>query len=289
MHKGNEGQTSALYIWNGISMFWGTSFNTDPHLHNTLQLVFNIDRPFKLKDSATDWTAYSNAIIKDGHMHQLDSCDSIQLFIYLDRDSHFAKELTDRHLSNVGISSLDHPDLSKLSTHFFKELLVKSDCIELFRGCQFILKTLLNKVESRELDARVAKAISYITDVANKQFKVGDVADHVCLSASRLRHLFKDQIGQPIQNFILWTRVVNSLNLVLKGKPIGQSALDTGFWDNSHMNRSYKELLGVPPGKVTAFEKKLKIVACDKANLHILRTEIADSWESNSIKKEIEI
>lgn len=289
MHNGNEGQTSALYVWNGVSMFWGTSFHTDPHLHNTLQLVFDIDRQFKLKDSTTDWKQYSNAIIKDGHMHQLDSCGSIQLFIYLDRDSHFAKELTDRYLLKTGVASLDHPDLSKLSTRFFKELLVKSDCGELFKGCQFILKTLLNTTESRELDDRIMKAIAFITSTTNKQFKVGVVADHVCLSESRLRHLFKEQIGQPIQNFILWTKVVDSLNLVLKGKPIGQTALDTGFWDNSHMNRSYRELLGVPPGKVKAFEKELKIVACAKGNLHVLRTEISESWESGTIKETIEI
>lgn len=289
MHSRNQGHTSALYVWNGLSMFWGTSFRTSPHLHNTLQLVFDIEKQFKLKDADNDWTSYSNAIIKDGHMHQLDSCGSIQLFIYLDKDSRFAKELNDRYLLNDGIAPLDHPNLSKLSARFFKELLVKGDCGELFKGCQFILKTLLDTDFPHELDDRIRKAIEYISSATDKQFKVGVVAEYVCLSESRLRHLFKAQIGQPIQNFILWMKVVDSLNLVLKGNPIGQAAVSAGFWDNSHMYRSYKELLGVAPGKVKTFEKELKIVACGKGNLHVLRTEISDSWESGTMKNIIEI
>ncbi|MEK6154004.1 helix-turn-helix domain-containing protein [Flavobacteriaceae bacterium 3-367] len=289
MHKGNEGDTSALYVWNGFSLFWGTSFRTDPHLHNTLQLVFDIDRCFKLKDATSDWTAYPAAIIRDGHLHQLDSCGSIQLFIYLDRDSHYAKELGNRYLSRSGIAGLHHPKLSCLSTKFFKELLVKSDCETLLKGCQFILQTLLDSPPPKALDDRIKRAIAYIGNAPDKQFKVKAIADHICLSESRLRHLFKEQIGQPIQNFVLWMKVVDSLNLVLKGRPIGQTALDTGFWDSSHMNRSYKELLGVAPGKIKAFEKELKIVACGRGNLHLLRTEITTSWDPNQIKKTIEI
>ena len=289
MNKGNEGDTSALYVWNGLSMFWGTSFHTDPHLHNTLQLVFDIDRQFKLKDIASDWTSYSAAIIKNGHMHQLDSCGSIQLFIYLDKDSRFAKELTDRYLLNVGIASFDDPVLSKLSTRFFKKLLVNNDCKRLLEGCQFILKTLLDDDSPKDLDDRIRQAIRYITSTPNKKFKVKAVAEHVCLSESRLRHIFKEQVGQPIQNFILWMKVVDSLGLVLKGNPIGRTAIETGFWDSAHMYRSYKELLGVAPGKIKTFEKELKIVTCTHGNLHVLRTEISNSLDAVEIKKTIEI
>ena len=70
MKKGNEGDTSALYVWNGISMFWGTSFHTDPHLHNTLQLVFDIEKRFKLRDDGMEWTEFSAAIIKDQPVSQ---------------------------------------------------------------------------------------------------------------------------------------------------------------------------------------------------------------------------
>ncbi|MCE7992981.1 MAG: helix-turn-helix transcriptional regulator [Roseivirga sp.] len=289
MKKGNEGDTSALYVWNGICMFWGTSFHTDPHLHNTLQLVFDIDKQFRLKDADTDWTAFSAAIIKDGHLHQLDSCGSIQLFIYLDKDSDYAKRLCEKYLSSRGIADLQQSDIRKLSTDFFKKLLVQSDCKVLMEGCQTIFNRLIGSREMSSVDERIAKAVAFISGAQHRQFKVADVAEHVCLSESRLRHLFKEQVGQPIQNFIMWMKVVDSLNMILQGKQLAQSAIDAGFWDGSHMNRSYKELIGLPPGQVKAFEKQLRIVSCRESGFYTLKTELHESLSSNKAKRTIEI
>jgi len=280
MNSGNNGKTSALYVWNGLSMFWGTSFHTDPHFHNTLQLVFDIEKQFKLKDEDHDWQSYASAIIKEGHIHQLESCNSIQLFIYLDKDSRFARELSKRYLKGVAIAPLDYPGISKLGTQYFKELLVETDCTKLFKGCRVILQALLNIEVSKILDERVKKAIEFITGATDKQMKVKAIA---------LSHLFKEEVGQPIQNFMLWMKVVDSLNLVLSGEPMRKAAINSGFWDNSHMHRSYKELLGVPPGKIKTFEKDLKIVACESGNLHTLRTEILDPQDTDIVNKIIEI
>ncbi len=289
MHKGNEGDTSALYVWNGICMFWGTSFHTDPHLHNTLQLVFDIDREFKLKDANTEWTSYKAAIIKDAHMHQLDSCGSIQLFIYLDKDSEYAVQLVNKFLEKEGIADLASTGIRNLSNDFFKKLLVSSDCHRLFNGCQTIFEHLIKLKVPQRIDERISKAVDFIVNAPSRQMKVSTIADHVCLSESRLRYLFKAQVGQPIQNFLLWMKVVDSLNLVLQGKQLSQSAIDAGFWDSAHMNRSYQELLGLAPGKVKAFEKELKIISCAQSNFYTLRTEIYKTLTSKTAEAIIDI
>lgn len=289
MKKGNEGDTSALYVWNGISLFWGTSFHTDPHLHNTLQLVFGIDKQFKLKDAQSEWRAFSAAIIRDRHLHQLDSCGSIQLFIYLDKDTDYVKKLTEKYLNNQDIASLDQSEIRNLSTGFFKKLLVQSDCKVLMRGCQTIFEHLIGTTGTSVVDERIKKAVLFISQRHDRQFKVADVAEYVCLSESRLRHLFKQQVGQPIQNFIMWMKVVDSLNMILQGRQLSQSAIDAGFWDSSHMNRSYKELIGLPPGQVKAFEKQLRIVSCRESGIYTLKTELHESLRSNKPKQTIEI
>jgi AraC-like DNA-binding protein len=289
MRKGNEGDTSALYIWNGISMFWGTSFHTDPHTHNTLQLVFDIDKQFKLKDANEDWRSFSAAIIRNDHLHQLDSCGSIQLFIYLDRDSDYSKRLTEKYLLDKGMADLSRTDLNKLSTGFFKKLLVQSDCKSLMKGCKAILDRLIDHSPAGPMDQRVADAVAFISAASGQPMKVAEVASHVCLSESRLRHLFKEQVGQPIQNFMMWMKVVDSLNMVLQGKQLAQSATDAGFWDASHMNRSYKELIGIAPGQVTAFQKELRIVPCRKTNFYTLKTELYESLQSKKASSVIEI
>ncbi len=222
-------------------------------------------------------------------MHQLDSNGGIQLFLYLDKDTEHAKKLTDKYLKDKDISDFKKSDIGKISAGFFKKLLVKQDCRTLFEGFHIIINHLIDYDTAPEKDPRVEKAILYISKTTEKSLKVKDIAAHVCLSESRLRYLFKKQVGQPIQSFMLWIRVINSLNLVLQGKPLTETAYDVGFWDASHMNRSYKELLGVSPSALKKYEKELKIVSCHKSNLNTFKTEILKEWSASKPFKTITI
>lgn len=284
---GDIGATSALYVWNGMSAFWGTSFNTSPHRHETLQLVFDIDKAFKLKDKDSEWEVFSSAIIRASHLHQLDSNNGIQLFIYLDKDSDYSQKLEKKYLSDGDISDFRNSDVGKISTTFFKQLLVSNNCEELFKGLHTIIEHLIDFEAPLKKDRRITDAISFISKI-EKPVKVKDVANHVCLSESRLRYLFKNQVGQSIQSFMVWMKVINSLDLVLKGKQLDKTAYGAGFWDTSHMSKSYKEILGVGPGTIQKYEKEIKIIMCGHHNFYTFKTEILENWDSESPAKTIE-
>ncbi|MEO0507099.1 MAG: AraC family transcriptional regulator [Bacteroidota bacterium] len=218
----------------------------------------------------------------------MDSNNSIQLFIYLDKDSEYAQKLTEKYLKNKNISDLKDSDIGKISSEFFKKLLVASDCKKLFQGFLTIIEHLINFDKPLQHDERISKAILFLADTKSQQIKVKDVANHVCLSESRLRFLFKKQVGQPIQSFMLWIKVITSLNLVLKGEQITNVAYDTGFWDASHMNRSYKEVLSITPSAIKKYEENLKIIACEETNFYTFRTEILKDWNSKNPYKIID-
>lgn len=281
MKTGDIGHSSALYVWNGFSVFWGMSFNTSPHHHDTLQLVFDIERKFKLKDKNTGWQEYSAAIIKNGHTHQLDSNNSIQLFLYLDKDSTYARQLTEKYLVTQNINDLSKSDIRKVSNDFFKKLLVENNCNSLFQGYMMILRHLIDLEVPVLKDERVEKAITFILQAHDKQITVKEVAMHVCLSESRMRHLFKQQVGQPIQNFMLWMKIVASLSLIVNGSKVEETAYATGFWDAPHMNRSYKTLLGATPGAIQQLNGKVRIITCSNKNLYTIKTTIFKDWNGN--------
>lgn len=281
MKKGDIGHSSALYVWNGFSVFWGTSFNTSPHHHDTMQLVFDIDRTFKLRDKANDWREYSAAIIRDRHTHQLDSNGSIQLFLYLDRDSTYARQLAKKYLSGQDMNDLSKSDIRKLSNDFFRQLLVENNCDSLFKGVTMILRHLID-IDTPLKDERVEQAINYIVKERTKQLTVKDIALHVCLSESRIRHLFKQHVGQPIQNFIVWMKLVDSLNLIVRGNKVEDTAYSTGFWDAAHMNRAYKTLLGVTPRSIQQLESSTRIITCSNKNLYALKTTILNDWDETA-------
>ncbi|MEO1546259.1 MAG: hypothetical protein AAFU74_05905, partial [Bacteroidota bacterium] len=63
---------------------------------------------------------------------------------------------------------------------------------------------------------------------------------------------------------------------------------DTGFWDASHMNRSYKEVLSITPSAIKKYEENLKIIACEETNFYTFRTEILKDWNSKNPYKIID-
>ena len=289
MKKGDIGQSSALYVWNGFSVFWGMSFNTSPHHHDTLQLIFDIDRTFRLKDETNDWQEHTAVIIRNGHTHQLDSNDSMQLFLYLDKDSTYALQLTRKYLSGRDVNDLSDSGLRKLSNDFFKKLLNETNCEKLFNGYMMILRHLIDIDVAVLKDERVEQAISFIVSTRTKQITVRDVARHVCLSESRIRHLFKHDIGQPIQNFMLWMKILDSLSLIVKGNKVEETAYATGFWDAAHMNRAYKTILGVTPGAIQQLDGSIKIVTCSAKNLYTIKTTILKNWNDSKPSTTIKI
>ncbi|MEL6919314.1 MAG: AraC family transcriptional regulator [Bacteroidota bacterium] len=289
MGKGDSGHTSALYVWNGLCVFWGTSFHTHPHRHNTLQLVFDLDKEFLLKDEQNDWKAYSAAIIKASHLHQLDSNNSIQLFLYLEQEGSYAKLLREKYFSENNMLGMAPLHIGKLGTGFFKKLLVRNQCDHMFQGCTLLLRDILELAEPLPMDARVEKAMHFIKQHPFKRLRVKEVAHVVNLSESRIRYLFKKQVGQSIQSFMLWMRVIASLNDVLKGKQLTKTAYDYGFSDASHMTKSFVDVIGVPPSKIKAYEKEVKIVSCQETNFFSLRTDIISDWNQKEIIQHIKI
>lgn len=289
MKRGDRGDTSALYVWNGFSVFWGSSFSTSPHQHDTLQLTFDIDKSFLVKDEKSDWTSYSAAIIKASHPHQLNSNGSLQLFFYLDKDSDYTKKLTEKYLTGTNISEINTSKTRALRNDFFKSLITTQNCDQLFKKCHAILEELAEVDFPKKRDDRIERAIAFITKASDKNLRIKMVADHVCLSESRLRHIFKEQVGQPIQNFILWMKVVDSLSMVLKGKKLSDAAHSNGFWDVSHMNKSYKSLLGVNPGDIIKYEDSIKIVSCTSNSFFSIRTGLMHKCGDKKPLKWIEV
>ncbi|MBD1851943.1 AraC family transcriptional regulator [Leptolyngbya sp. FACHB-711] len=67
------------------------------------------------------------------------------------------------------------------------------------------------------------------------------------LKPLRLLRLFQKHVGLPPHVYLVQTRVMNAKALLRSGVPLAQAAVDTGFTDQSHLNRHFKRLVGVTP------------------------------------------
>jgi AraC-like DNA-binding protein len=104
---------------------------------------------------------------------------------------------------------------------------------------------------SDKFDERVQRCLDWI----DNQYSMQDVSISMLskiafLSESRLTHLFREQVGTPIRQYILWKRVEMALKKSLEGFSLTESAHHSGFSDSSHFIRTFKKMFGIYPSFV---------------------------------------
>lgn len=265
----NLGKNSPLFVWNGVAMFIGSSLNTDPHKHDCVQLTIDLKAQFLMKGRDKEWGTYSSCIISSDYYHQLDSNGSHQLFIYLDKETSLAQILQKKHLATEPIASLDLKASTINPDHLVK-MMTKQQCSDWYNLSQDILQQVLGKKQKINSDTRVEMVVTEVMEMDYfPDNMISVLASKACLSESRLRHLFKEHTGQSIKSFILWTKVLRSLDLIVKGETIISASRKAGFWDGAHFDKTMNKLLAISPGSIEGFSDSFNMKVCDKKNFHM--------------------
>ncbi|MGL4610756.1 MAG: AraC family transcriptional regulator [Trueperaceae bacterium] len=75
------------------------------------------------------------------------------------------------------------------------------------------------------------------------------MARAVGLSPFYLARVFQNSVGLTLHSYLTQQRIDLAKSLIRKGLPLGQVALEVGFYDQSHLNRQFKRYLGITPSQ----------------------------------------
>jgi AraC-like DNA-binding protein len=103
----------------------------------------------------------------------------------------------------------------------------------------------------------VKRACEYLIEHYAENVSLEQLARVVGLSPFHFSRVFSEQVGMPPHSFQTQVRVARAKTLLLQGRSICQVADQTGFADQSHLNRHFKRLVGVTPGR---YQQSSKIV-----------------------------
>jgi AraC family transcriptional regulator len=78
------------------------------------------------------------------------------------------------------------------------------------------------------------------------------LAQNVSLSPSRFAHVFSEQMGIPIRNYLLWQRLLLALSQLRQGSSVTTAAYASGFSDCAHLSRSFRRVFGATPTEMQA-------------------------------------
>lgn len=81
---------------------------------------------------------------------------------------------------------------------------------------------------------------------------IGEAADHVGVSTSRLRDFARDQLGISLSAWLTWRKTELASLALADGVSLADAAVRGGFADQAHFTRSARRLLGTTPTELSS-------------------------------------
>jgi AraC-like DNA-binding protein len=107
---------------------------------------------------------------------------------------------------------------------------------------------------------RIRRACEFMNDNHSDRITLDQLASAAGLSLFHFLRLFRKSEGLPPYEFLTNVRVERARILLAKGCSISDAAQQTGFFDQSHLNRHFKRLLGITPGQYRATSSKTRFL-----------------------------
>lgn len=100
------------------------------------------------------------------------------------------------------------------------------------------------------MDPRIKKVLSLLSQRYMEPHLVENLAKLVCLSPSRLTHLFKEQVGESIIDMLLKYRLKQAeKKLAYTDRSVTEIALEVGFNSPDYFTRQFTKFYGTNPSR----------------------------------------
>ncbi|MDA8017477.1 MAG: AraC family transcriptional regulator [Thermoanaerobaculia bacterium] len=97
--------------------------------------------------------------------------------------------------------------------------------------------------------ARLSRGVDLLESSLAGSVSLQELADASGYSRFHFLRLFKRKYGETPHAYLTRRRVEHAQELLRRGLPIASVACDTGFFDQAHLTRRFKQIVGVTPGE----------------------------------------
>ena len=258
----NVDNRSYVYLCNECILLTSNGLGKDNYNHCALKIAFAMENdPFCIRYGQRT-SAVDAAIIKPGYPHYIDTHNTWHALLLINPESGQAKSIIDRYLYNTNTY---HPDIGIINTA--KKLLspFKNKGNHTSLAEQTIINLIANftdnSVNPNTIEPRIQVIIDHINNCNGSLPSINHLADQVNLSASRLSHLFSQEMGVSLKQHLLWQKLYHAGSRIATGELIMEAAVAAGFSDAAHFTRKFTKIFGLPPSKILKTTESMHFIS----------------------------
>jgi len=106
---------------------------------------------------------------------------------------------------------------------------------------------------------RIKPAVDYIESHYAEPLNLSDIAKALHLSVSRMSHVFKEQMGVTVVDYLTKVRIEHSKELLIAtDKNCTEICFEVGYNNQSYFTRTFKDLAGVTPKQFREINRRKK-------------------------------
>ena len=237
------------FPWDGGAIFLGTAGVIPAHAHQAIQICFRFAGRIRLRtNNAEPWTDYELAIVPSRQRHAMDgSRVHYGATIFVEPETREGRVLTERYARH-GIAEVDRAPVADALSSLRAAALEQRGRTAIVEHARGVVQALTRQTEPNEAsDERIVRAVKYVNEHLSAPLTLKQVAGVAYLSPSRFRHLFAEQTGMGLRQYVLWRRFVSVWEHRMNGASLSTAAHAAGFADSAHLTRTSRRMIGMPP------------------------------------------
>ncbi|MEE2731247.1 MAG: AraC family transcriptional regulator [Pseudomonadota bacterium] len=253
-----------LYLWTQRTLYLGELPPVPDLTPAATTLLIGLEKPFRIHDYASGQTTLTrSALIPAGTHFGAYPQEQTMVNCYLDPMGHdlaFLMPQMQNKLGDILLDSRTEADQIRLFKSIFMEELVPEDAYGVLLHTVFASKEQTFESNAQQAaQKKVSKLIQLIRDDPLANLPAHWLAQQVDLSPSQMNRWFKRFTGVPLRRYRLWHRLFVTANLMAQGNSLTEAAHAAGFTDSSHLNHTFRSMLGMTPSFVFQRSERLRI------------------------------
>lgn len=212
------------------------------HSHSANVYVVALERPAAIRlQGGSGWVQARRALIPATVSHRLDPRGGVCAVIYVD-------------LFAPTWSAMAPLNSSCIEAHDSLPTALTAPLLEMYTAeLQDTRLTALKQALDEALGVPNPVPLRVLPVIRHMQRAIAEQGDcsldaqasQACLSASRLQHLFLEELGVGFKKVQLWLRFRAAVQSVADGQTVTDAALACGFAGSSHFSHAFRSMFGV--------------------------------------------